>query len=157
MNTGGEGYGHVTLFVPLKGTTAGSAPVLPATCGASMPDTPPGGYADLTCDFDLAPGQSVVTYPGVATIDYLGASSPATSSGTDLNPIAVAILAVATLLLAAAMVIVASGGRLSVGGTAATPALPETAEPLPSAGPADREPSKRKGADAEYDLPQLPQ
>jgi hypothetical protein len=160
QNQGGEGYGHLTIVVQVQDTRAGSAPVPPVKCGTSIPDTPAGGYADLACNFDLAAGQSVATYPMVKSIDFVGMSSQG-SSNSD-SSIATLILTAAAALLALASLIVVTRGR----GPAS--AIATDAAPSPVAAGSARETPRvtrraprvsKKNAgdpDAEYNLPQMP-
>jgi hypothetical protein len=160
-NQGGEGYGHLTMVVQLKNEKSGTAPAPPVKCGSSIPDLATGGYADLTCAFDLAPGQSVANYPIVQSIDYAGTSSRG-SSGSDPTGIAALILTMATALIALASLIVigTTRRRPSVDDAKAVPAeapaQSATSQTPRSAARARRRPSRPSSPDAEYDLPQLP-
>lgn len=161
QNQGGQGYGHLTILVQLKDAKAGSAHVPAVRCGTSIPDTPAGGYADLACRFDLAPGQSIATYPIVQAIDFVGASGGG-SSDPSSTAIATLVLTAATALLAvAALIVVLGGGRRPIvvqanaGGSssrASGATSPAPRGPLP----AQRASAKPGDPDAEYDLPTLP-
>jgi hypothetical protein len=160
-NQGGEGYGHLTVVVQLKNEKAGSTPAPPVKCGSSIPDLAPGGYADLTCAFDLSPGQSVANYPIVQSIDYAGTSSRG-SSGSDTTVIVALILTVASALIALASLIVIATSRRQPGvdDAEAAPAEAPAANAIPqtprAAARAEHRQARLTGPDAEYDLPQLP-
>lgn len=143
-NQGGEGYGHLTLIVKMKPAAGGSEDPPPVRCGGSIPDTPPGGHAQLVCNFDVPPGQTLTDFPVVQSIDFVGPSSAA-GSGSSTGQILSLILTAATALLAlAALIVVASGRRPS----------PVNEVPVPE--PASRKQAGIESANAEYELPQLP-
>jgi len=161
QNQGGEGYGHLTILVQVKDAKAGSAPVPPVKCGSSIPDTPAGGYSDLVCNFDLAAGQTLVTYPVVQSIDFVGASSRG-STDPSSSAISTLILTAATALLAlASLVVVARAGRRPIAAEAdatesSSPPSRSTLHTVEDVQQQERRRIKPGGPDTEYDLPALP-
>lgn len=154
VNQGGEGFGRVTMVVPLKEAKNSSA-AGGAMCAKVVPDTPSGAYADLTCDFDIPVGKTVASYPVLKSIDYVGASSGA-SSGFDYGAVGTMLLAGATVLLAAATLVTTLGRRPAVEGQAAVPEEAVPSEPVRTAEPAQPSSKTRSKIDADYDLPELP-
>jgi hypothetical protein len=110
VNRGGEGIGHATVLVPIQTTAASAArTVASVRCGRSIPDTPAGGFADLTCDFDLPGGKTASTYPTL-DIDF-SAGTGSSSSGGDLGGLGTIGLATIAGVLAVFAFVMAVGGR----------------------------------------------
>lgn len=113
VNHGGEGLGHATIVVPVRNSTetATSARVVAtAKCGTRIPDTTTGGFADLTCDFELPVGKSVAGPPSLSSVDFTAAASTG-SAGVDGISIATLVAAAVAGLLSVVALVAAIAGR----------------------------------------------
>jgi hypothetical protein len=124
-NHGGDGFGHATIVVPMSSLSAASATrTAPATCGTPIPETPAGGFADLTCSFDLPPGTTTAGTPHLRAVDFAFAMT-FSSSGDQTSGIATLVLAAIAGLLAVVMLAGPIFGRRIVAGTPSNQAAPE--------------------------------
>lgn len=113
VNRGGEGLGHATIAIPMKDASGTAGAISTVKCGTPIPRTPAGGYADLTCDFDLPAGKAVNTVPSLSTVDFtVAGGSSAKTAGDDAGGLATLALAATAALLALATLGVAITGRL---------------------------------------------
>ncbi len=164
-NNGGEGLAHVTIVVPLKDAKGGSAPIGSAKCGRAVEDTPAGGRTDLTCNFDLPPGQSVASYPFLGSVEYI-AASPRGSSGFDFAGAGVVVLAGAVTVLAFAVLLAGPWRKVAVAHQPVpadvsrrpevSPKVSRKPQPPPQRGEHQPDLKTQNAIDSEYDLPSIP-
>lgn len=133
VNHGGEGVGHATVVVPMKDSAGSASAISTAKCGTAIPNTPAGGYADLTCAFDLPVGKTLATAPSLSAVDYTAAAGPGSGSSVgDISGIGTLALAAAAGLLAIVALVAAIAGRRRR--PTGSPRRPAPAPPQPAAG-----------------------
>lgn len=129
VNHGGEGVGHATVVVPMKDSAGSASAISTAKCGTAIPNTPAGGYADLTCAFDLPVGKTLATAPSLSAVDYTAAAGSSSSAGDVTGIGTLALAAAAGLIATVALVAALAGGRRRGTGSPrrAAPAPPQPA------------------------------